>query len=765
MRTQRKFLALLVAIILAISVFPISALADEFPPDASGLCGAESVKWELKENEDGTYTLVISGTGAMADYTAANSGQPWTDKLDSITSIVIENGITAIGDFAFMNAKKAETVTLPEGLTKIGQRAFANCEAMKSPVFPSTLTEIGANPFYSCNAFDEIELPDNLTTMGEMLFYSCKNLSSIKIPASATALPAEFAKDCSNLKSIQIPSNITSIGNGAFSGTGLEKVIIPSTVTTFGTGLFYNCQSLQKVIIEGDAQVGSATFGNCSALKTIIFASASFDIWQETNNYMFGTVLDNCVIVLEGNNVTENSVEKVQKNIPENKSVIILVTNGCDLQNAVFETDELVVPAKEGYTFAGWYVDSAFETEAGSVAAGQTYYAKWYCNSAHEYDLENGTVDGNTTTYHCKNCDGMEVITEKEDNTETCSHETWTEKANTATCTEPGKKSSVCASCGATKEEDVGALGHSFTKYNYNNDATYEKDGTKTAACDRGCGETDTVTAEGTRLVYTPSSSSSSSSTPTYAVTVDSGRHGTVTVSPKSARKGASVTITVKSDDGYELDDLTVTDASGKAVKVTEGKNGKFTFTMPASKVEVEASFTAIKEETLAQRFNDVPNGYWAESEINWAAENGCINGNTAATFNPEGTVTRQQLWMILARLSGYQPADFTEARAWAVDNSISDGANPGGAVSRQQLVAILYRYAVRMGYDASGAADLTAYPDHASVAAYAADAMAWSVANGIVGGTAQGTLAPTGTATRAQFAVILMRFADKTAK
>ena len=302
---------------------------------------------------------------------------------------------------------------------------------------------------------------------------------------------------------------------------------------------------------------------------------------------------------------------------------------------------------------------------------------------------------------------------------------------------------------------------------------TVKKAGTAVITVSAGATETYTAASAEYQLTVkepapvTPggSSHSGSSSTPTYAVTVDSGRHGTVTVSPKSARKGAAVTITVKPDDGYELDGLTVTDASGKAVKVTEGKNGKFTFTMPASKVEVDATFTAIKEETPAQRFNDVPNGYWAEDAIAWAAENGCINGNTAATFNPEGTVTRQQLWMILARLSGYQPADFTEARAWAVDNSISDGANPGGAVSRQQLVAILYRYAVRMGYDASGAADLTAYPDHASVAAYAADAMAWSVANGIVGGTAQGTLAPTGTATRAQFAVILMRFADKTAK
>ena len=255
--------------------------------------------------------------------------------------------------------------------------------------------------------------------------------------------------------------------------------------------------------------------------------------------------------------------------------------------------------------------------------------------------------------------------------------------------------------------------------------------------------------------------SSGSSSSSGYTVSVDSGKNGSITVSSKRADRGDTVTITVKPDKGYELDDLTVTDKNGKEVKVTVGKNGKYTFTMPASKVTVEATF-AKTGEALEHSFIDVPNGYWAEKEIIWAYENGYMNGNSAVTFNPDGTVTRQQLWMILARLSGQRPADFEEAKAWAVDNRVSDGTNPGGAVTRQQLVTILYRYAAVMGYKTSGSADLTVFPDHASVAAYAADAMSWSVANGIVGGTAQGTLNPTGTATRAQFAAILMRFVEK---
>ena len=252
-------------------------------------------------------------------------------------------------------------------------------------------------------------------------------------------------------------------------------------------------------------------------------------------------------------------------------------------------------------------------------------------------------------------------------------------------------------------------------------------------------------------------SDSSSSSDGDYIVSVDTGKHGTVTVSPKRADKGDTVTITVKPDKGYELDKLVVTDKNGDAVKLKDKGNGKFSFTMPGSKVTVEAKF--VKESASQLPFADVSADYWAYDEIAWAYENGYMNGTSATAFNPGGNVSRQQLWMILARLSGASPASMAEAREWAIGNGISDGSNPGGAISRQQMVATLYRYAKLMGYDTTGAADLTAFPDHASVADYAKEAMAWSVKNEIVGGTAQGTLNPAGTASRAQFAVILYRF------
>lgn len=164
-------------------------------------------------------------------------------------------------------------------------------------------------------------------------------------------------------------------------------------------------------------------------------------------------------------------------------------------------------------------------------------------------------------------------------------------------------------------------------------------------------------------------------------------------------------------------------------------------------------------EEPLPLPFTDVPGGYWAYSEINWAYGQGVMSGKSDVLFQPDGTVTRQQVWMTLARLSGADPANMAEAKAWALKSGISDGSNPGSAVTRQQLVTLLYRYAELMGYPVSGKASLTNFPDAGTIASYAKDAMAWAVGNFVVGGTTEGYLTPGVTATRAQFAVILWRF------
>ena len=254
-----------------------------------------------------------------------------------------------------------------------------------------------------------------------------------------------------------------------------------------------------------------------------------------------------------------------------------------------------------------------------------------------------------------------------------------------------------------------------------------------------------------------PSTPSTGGSEPDgdYTVTVDRTTGGKVTVNPGRADKGDTVTITAIPNDGYVVDEVTV---NGLTNGVKYLGNNKYSFTMPGSSAKISVTFVKEGAQTDLP-FADVSESFWARNEIQWAYENGYVNGSTATAFNPNGTISRQQVWMILARIAGEDPANMAEAKAWAIANGVSDGSNPGSSVTRQQLVTILYRFAGQNGYDTTARADLSGYPDVTTVASYASEAMAWAVAEGIIGGTTQGTLNPAGTASRAQFAVILYRY------
>lgn len=273
-----------------------------------------------------------------------------------------------------------------------------------------------------------------------------------------------------------------------------------------------------------------------------------------------------------------------------------------------------------------------------------------------------------------------------------------------------------------------------------------------------------------------------SSSSSTYAVTVDKSSGGTITVSPKRASKGDTVTVTVKPDAGYELDELTVTDKDGDEVRVS-GKNNKFTFTMPKSAVTVEASFQKIDEAKVSTvlAFTDVKPGDWCYDAVQYVYDNGLMAGTSAYTFTPGGATTRGMIVTILYRMEG-QPsiagesgafADvpagqyYTDAVAWAAKNGIVSGYTngnfgPNDPITREQMAAILYRYT---GSPASSGMVLSEFTDADQISGYATDAMRWAVGNGLIAGTGNQALSPKSGASRAQVATILMRFSEMAAK
>lgn len=251
--------------------------------------------------------------------------------------------------------------------------------------------------------------------------------------------------------------------------------------------------------------------------------------------------------------------------------------------------------------------------------------------------------------------------------------------------------------------------------------------------------------------------SGGSDSEPSYSPILDIGDGGTVRVNPRTPSAGDDVTITAEPDQGFEVEEVTVTDRNGSEIRVTDNRDGTYRFNQPRGRVTISVTF---RERSAPLPFGDVAEDYWAADAIAWAYTNGYMNGVSAGTFLPGGIISRQQIWMILARLSGENPANMAAARIWAVDHGISDGTTPGGAVTRQQLAALLYRFARLMGYDTTqGGMAIWEYADYGQISNYALEAMDWAVTAGILNGTTATTLNPQSTATRAQFAVMLYRF------
>ena len=320
------------------------------------------------------------------------------------------------------------------------------------------------------------------------------------------------------------------------------------------------------------------------------------------------------------------------------------------------------------------------------------------------------------------------------------------------------------------------------------NDATYDANGV-TAPISLPYGVTEwtiTVSNEGAEPAnYTlvlnntdtrePSGGGGSSS-PSYAVSTDKDtENGSYTVRPSRAKRGDTVTITAKPDEGYQVGKVAVTDKNGDTVKVTDKGDGVYTFTMPASAVSVDVTF--VPEGQWTNPFVDVAEGAWYYDAVQYVNEHGLMAGTSANTFAPDLTTTRGMIVTILYRLEGTpsvsgasafadvaDTAYYADAVTWAAVNDIVAGYGdelfgPNDAITREQMATILYRYAQYKGYDTTAKADLSQYADAARVGSWALEAIRWANAQGLVNGTSGTTLSPQGSATRAQVAVILTRF------
>ena len=263
--TKSKIIFLCMAMLLCV----VNSLAQEC--DYSGTIGP--LNWCLRDG-----TLTISGEGEMSDY--AWNGAPWYPYRELITNIVIENGVTTIGDNAFMNCGSFAFVTMPS-VTSIGSNAFMNCTSLASVDMPN-VTTIGIEAFRACRSLASVDMP-NATTIGNYAFGDCTSLASVSIPSSLTSIGRGPFSNCTSLTSINVDSNNANFAseNGILFNKNKTSLIqypagkhetnytVPNSVTTVGQSAFSGCSSLVSVVIPNVTTIENFTFFECGALASV----------------------------------------------------------------------------------------------------------------------------------------------------------------------------------------------------------------------------------------------------------------------------------------------------------------------------------------------------------------------------------------------------------------------------------------------------------------------------------------------------------------
>lgn len=718
--------------------------------------------WEVSTGVLSGKTLTISGTGAMPDFDFPKGNlAPWWnyEALGMLTSfgnfklegelkkVVIKDGVTNVSNYALFFLPAATQITLPESVTSIGRYGIALCSKLNGISLPKAVTGIGDFGLAG-NNFTSISLPDGLQTLGRGAFDACASLSGMTLPAAITAVPDKCFNDCTKLLTVDYKGEVTAIGERAFEGCkSLTKAPIPAAVTALGNSAFNGCIALTDVTLPGGVTaVPDACFQDCTALADMKLPGTVTSVGHNAFTGCKALKDVRCYgapPTVQPGGAAEHSFEPGIVTIHYNPDPVYgwtldtdgtwqgykVSSKGACLHTG-YGTTKNTVPATCG---ADGRIDTVC-ANCGDVIATEVIPA----TGAHTWD--NGTVTTEPTettpgvrTFTCAVCSQTktEVIPA------TGAHTFVFTKNVAPSCTEAGYDLYTCRDCGASEQRNVKpALGHKWDSGTVTTEPTETDPGTMAYTC-TVCGATKTEVIPAT------------------------GPHthvwdeGTVTVAPTETTPGVrTYTCTVCGQTRTEI-----IPATGSAVCPGGAACPSF-------------------------RFRDVPApSNWAHEGIDYCVRHGLMSGFDATTFSPDTVSTRAQIVMILYNLSGdttdyskyYVP--FTDVRpstwyynavAWGYDKDIVAGMStttfaPDGLITREQMAVLLYGYTEKYAPAyLGGAASLNGFPDAASVSNWAYAAMSWAVGNGLISGIASNGadyLAPSGGATRAQIAAIMMRY------
>lgn len=412
---KKRLISLLLAFSMMLTFLPagaVPAFAEENTRTYD--CGETqgNVTATLSPNSDGeeTYTLTIKGDGPMANYDGSsnNSYAPWYKKIQNITRLIVEDGVTTLGDdilyYSYFDSNSdyhyfhsdLREVKLPDGLTYIGKRAFCESPDLIEVKIPSTVTKIEQSAFSECTGLKEIELPPQLEEIGTYSFYGCSGLTEITIPSSVKTIRSGAFKRCTSLESVTLSEGIREIGTEAFMLTNLKSLNIPKSVKKLGYHILFNCFHVAYVKIEAPSQLEetadtSAGVFEPSGNNINVYCEPRLErlLWHFNGHDSFITTVD--VTLVDGD-----------------KSEPKKIKYGADIA-------ALGTPTKPGYTFTGWYTDADCKTRYPDAQLftninGITLYAGWKFDP-NALDCHSLTVTGGTVTVKYDDSDVTNTLT------------------------------------------------------------------------------------------------------------------------------------------------------------------------------------------------------------------------------------------------------------------------------------------------------------------------------------------------------------------
>ena len=710
---------------------PISAAISDFSPVYTS-SGTPSVTLKTFSVPEGS-ALKLSGVTATvaANNTLTNAG---TIDMDGTSKLTVDTGATFEQVGAVNGTVDGEGIINDDYVARIGTTGYATLQAAVDAV---TTTEPTTITLLKDTSGNGVVVPS-----GRNITFDLNNCT-YTIDGTTVGSPNTETNGFQLLK-----DSTVTFKNGTIT-SDKAKILIQN----------YSNLTLYNVTLDGTNLNDSApytlsnNFGNILIKDTTILAAANgyaFDLYYWPKNG-YG---DGVSVTVEGDsqikgNVqygsdgsdTQNVAQKATLNITGGTFTGRFSTYGL---NASQETGINI----SGGTFAQDLSESGYLADAVQYEVGHTGGTFTYAKTL--ADAQSAAKPGDTITDLKAAVDNTAILTLNYNDDGTTTDSVYTVVKNTnVTLPQPTRD------------------GYVFLGW-------YNADGNKVES-PYAVSKTETLTAQWS-VISTGSTS--------YAITVSKADNGTVTASRSRANKGLTVTLTVKPDEGYKLDDLTVTDKNGNEIKLTDKGDGKYTFAMPASAVTVKASFAKDGGSVgTGLPFTDVKADDWFYEAVKYAYDNKLMDGTSSTTFAPLMTTNRAMIVTILWRLEGSPVVNYamnfgdvesgvwyTEAVRWAAAEGIVKGYSdtvfaPNDTVTREQLATILYRYAQYKEYDVTAKGDLTTFADGSTVSPWAADGMTWAVGAELITGKDGGKLDPTGTATRAEVATILMRFCENVAK